>query len=378
VWSCQAIQPVANQGPAGLSLETRALDAPPTPVVVTADSPLVRADRVLPAHHCGVARKGDGTYRERTPDAIVIHVLQANYADVISTWQAGNDCTPPHYVIRNDGEITQLVAEKYMAQHAGPHGNPTMIGIEHDGWDGDPANFTEEMYLSSAALVRDICNRYGFDVDRAHIIGHDEVQNSPHGDPGGYWDWDYYMALVRWDGVNAPLKPLRSVIDTVGIALPASGVWHEEDRDSGNAAWGRDRRNMGPFPRNSYGPRYLWSDGAADAADDDAVVFQFTVPQAGVWGVSGWWPVLPNANAKTRIEITTTSSDPTQQTMSSVMHQGELWLRSRKTEALPHSPTWCPLPAFDLARNDVITVSVKRRSDAPGRVYADAFRFMKT
>jgi hypothetical protein len=333
---------------------------------------------VLAADHCGVVRKSDGSYKERTPDGIVIHFLQANYADVIATWQAGNDCTPAHYVIKNDGEITQLVAEKFMAQHAGPHANPTKIGIEHDGWDGDPANFTEEMYLASAALVRDICSRYSLDVDRAHIIGHDEVQNSPHGDPGGYWDWDYYMALVRWDGINAALKPLRTVIDTVGMALPASGAWHEEDRDSGNASWTRDRRKMGPFPRNSYGARYLWADGAADAPEDDAVVFQFTVPQSGVWGVSGWWPVLSNANSKTRIDITTTSTDPTQQTMSSVMHQGELWLRSRKTEALPHSPIWCPLPAFDLVTGDVITVNVKRRSDATGRVYADAFRFMKT
>jgi hypothetical protein len=372
VWSCEVIQ--AGQG----GVTGLALDAPPTPVVVSADSALVRADRVIPADHCGVAKDGSNNYRERTPLGVVIHFLQANYDDVIATWSAGNDCTPPHYVIKKDGEITQLVAEKYMAQHAGPHGNPTMIGIEHDGWDGDPANITEDMYLSSAALVRDICSRNGIDVDRAHIIGHDEVQNSPHGDPGGYWDWDYYMALVRWDVITQATKPLRTVIDTVGMALPASGAWHEEDRDSGKASWRADRVKMGPFPRNSYGARYLWADADAGAPEDDAVVFQFTVPQSGVWGVSGWWPVLPGANPSTRIDITTTSSEPAWQSASSVMNQGELWLRSRKTEALPHSPSWCPLPAFDLVQNDVITVSVKRRSDARGRVYADAFKFMKT
>src|SRR5262249_45496784 len=142
------------------------------------------------------------------------------------------------------------------------------------------------------------------------IIGHDEVQASPHGDPGGYWDWDYYMALVRWDGVTAAAKPLRTVVDTVGTALPASGAWHEEGRDSRNAGWRADREKMGPFPRNSYGTRYLWADADAGAGDDDAVVFRFTVPEAGVWSVSGWWPVLPGANAATPIDITTTSSDP--------------------------------------------------------------------
>ena len=78
----------------------------------------------------------------------------------------------------------------------------------------DPATFTEDMYLASAALVRDICNRNGISVDRAHIIGHDEVTGTTHGDPGGYFDWDYYLALVRWDGSTAATKPLRAVVDT--------------------------------------------------------------------------------------------------------------------------------------------------------------------
>jgi N-acetylmuramoyl-L-alanine amidase/GH25 family lysozyme M1 (1,4-beta-N-acetylmuramidase) len=374
LWTCQTIQAVPAQGASGLSLETRALDAPPTPVVTVADSSEV--DQVVAADDCGVGKKSDGSYRERTPDAIVIHVLLANYADVISKWSAGGDCTPPHYVIRNDGEITQLVAEKYMAQHAGPQGNPTMIGIEHDGWDSEPRYFTEEMYLWSAALVREICARRNIPVDRAHIIGHDEVQGTTHGDPGGYWDWDYYMALVRWDGSTAANKPLRAVIDTTGMPVPAG--WNEEDRDSGNATWRKVRDEQGPYPRNSYGARYLWANGAADADPNDFVEFHFTVPDGGVWGVSGWWPVLGNANKGTRIEFTTTSDDPTQQTASNIMDQSELWLRSRQTVALGHSPTWCPLPAFQLKQNDVITARVLRRSDHAGRVFADAFRFLKT
>ena len=376
-WACARIEPTVNEPPAeAVGLGAQELAAPPTPVVEAADSALVRADRVIPAASCGVAKHG-GNYRERTPLGVVIHVLQAHYADVIDSWSAGTSCTPAHYVIRNDGEITQLVAEKYMAHHAGSHGNPTLIGIEHDGWDGDPGYFTEAMYMSSATLVRDICARNGISVDRAGIVGHDEVRGTTHGDPGGYWDWDYYMALVRWDGATTATKPLRAVLDVTAATLPASGSWHEEDRDSGRADWRQKRENAGPLYYSAYGPRYVWAEGAADAADDDAVVYSYTVPEGGTWAVSAWWPVLSTANSAARIDLTTTSSDPAYQTASGVFDQTARWLRTRPTIALPSSPVFCPLPAFDLAQNDVITVRILRRSDQRGRVLADAVRFLR-
>jgi N-acetylmuramoyl-L-alanine amidase/GH25 family lysozyme M1 (1,4-beta-N-acetylmuramidase) len=384
-WSCRPIDTVSQAPTAELGLEARALAAPPTPVVTAADSALVRADRVIPATACGVLRDGDGNYRERTPEKIVIHVLDdaGGYAHDIASWQAGRSCTPPHYVIRNDGEITQMVAEKYMAQHAGPAGNPTMIGIEHDGWDNDPAYFTEAMYGASAALVRDICGRNGIPVDREHVIGHDEVPHAPgkedHGDPGGYWDWDYYMALVRWDGVDATRKPLRFVVDATALSgSMASPAWRSVDRDSGREDWRGDRISMGPFYYSAYGPRYVRAQGAPDAPVDDGVEFRFVAPQAGSWAVSAWWPVLDNANSATRFEISVpTSSDPGQQHTLEV-DQSARWMRTRPTVALPLSPTWCPLPMLELQQNDEVKVRVLRRSDASGTVLADAVRFLRT
>ena len=382
-WSCAPIAPQpAQAAPAELGLDTSALEAPPTPVVTAADSPLVRPDRVLPANACGVARGGDGSYRERTPEKVVIHVLDddGGYAVDIASWQSGHSCTPPHYVIRNDGEITQLVAEKYMAQHAGPGGNPTMIGIEHDGWDKEPSYFTEAMYVSSAALVRDICSRNGIDVDRGHIIGHDEVPGTTHGDPAGYWDWDYYMALVRWGGVDAATKPLRFVVDATALSGPTpSGAWHSVDRDSGRADWKRLRENAGPLFYSGYGPQYVRAAAAADAPDDDGVQFRFVVPEAGSWGVSAWWPILDDACSATRIEISVpTSSNADQQLQTMVVDQTARWLRTRATLALPLSPAWCPLPMLELQQNDEVRVRVLRRSDKPGYVIADAVRFLKT
>jgi hypothetical protein len=60
------------------------------------------------------------------------------------------------------------------------------------------------MYSSSAALVRYLAAKYNIPLDRAHIIGHDDVpgptsstQAGMHWDPGPFWDWARYMALLR-------------------------------------------------------------------------------------------------------------------------------------------------------------------------------------
>jgi hypothetical protein len=84
-----------------------------------------------------------------------------------------------------------------------------------------------------------------------------------------------------------------------------------------------------------------------------------------------------DGNTATQIEISTTSSDPNQQLQTLVVDQRARWRRTRRTLALAETPTWCPLPALDLTQNDVVKVRVLRRSDAPGKVIADAIRFLK-
>ena len=78
------------------------------------------------------------------------------------------------------------------------------IGVEHEGFAAQGATwYTESLYESSAALVRHLAHEYGVPLDRAHIIGHDQVPGitpanvaGMHWDPGPYWDWQHYMTLL--------------------------------------------------------------------------------------------------------------------------------------------------------------------------------------
>jgi N-acetyl-anhydromuramyl-L-alanine amidase AmpD len=141
-------------------------------------------------------------------DKIVIHVVQGSWSSAINWFQNPRAQASAHYVVRSsDGVVGQSVLEKDIAWHAGNWSyNQTAIGIEHEGFVGDPKWFTEAMYDGSAQLSAYLCNKYGIPSDRDHIIGHNEVPDpyapgqfggvSNHTDPGGYWDWYKYMDYV--------------------------------------------------------------------------------------------------------------------------------------------------------------------------------------
>jgi len=128
-------------------------------------------------------------------DTVVIHDTEGSYSSAISWFQNPSAGAAAHYVIRSsDGQITQMVREANTAYHAGNWDyNVRAIGIEHEGFMSQQGWYTEAMYQSSAALVRNISERYSIKKDRAHIIGHYQVPNQSHVYPGPYWNWTYYM-----------------------------------------------------------------------------------------------------------------------------------------------------------------------------------------
>lgn len=134
-----------------------------------------------------------------TIDRVVIHVVQGSYDTAVRVFKDPLHAAAAHYVIRaKDGHIAQMARELDVAFHAGNREyNERSIGIEHEGFVDKPSSFTDVMYRSSARLTAGICARYDIPVDREHIIGHNEVPEATHTDPGRHWDWDRYMDLVR-------------------------------------------------------------------------------------------------------------------------------------------------------------------------------------
>jgi hypothetical protein len=142
---------------------------------------------------------------------IVIHDTEGSYPGVINLTQDPNYAASWQYTMRNsDGHTAQHIKAKDVAWQAGNwYINAKSIGIEHEGWAARGTWYSEVMYRKSAKLVRYLADKHDIPIDRQHILGHDTVQgptaaNIPgmHWDPGPYWDWSHYFALM-----GRPLLP---------------------------------------------------------------------------------------------------------------------------------------------------------------------------
>ncbi len=146
---------------------------------------------------------------------VTIHTIQGSYASAIAWFKNRNARVSAHYIIRaSDGQITQMVCESDKAFHVKTD-NAEAIGIEHEGFiDDGLAWYTNEMYESSAALVRDICKRYKLDPRKTFagppttgirtlsnicylVKGHQHFRGNNHIDPGPFWDWERYYRLIN-------------------------------------------------------------------------------------------------------------------------------------------------------------------------------------
>lgn len=341
----------------------------------SADSALVPAANVIPASACHVDRshpRGLTDIRR-----VVIHTFDssADFKRQIEIWRtatSGDDCNKPHYAVGKGGQIAQVIAERDIAPHAGA-ANRDSIGIEHEGRGNDPGVYTEAMLVASAALTRDICQRHHIPMDRQHVVGHAEVGG--HGDPGAYWDWDYYMALVNWDG-SAATKPVRMV----STFEPGQGIVGPRWRSVARRAIKSDE----PYYYHSWARRTFVADPEAkpDADGPASCVMVINVP--GTYEVSAWWPVLDGNNAAAHMTIERIGSKPTAPFLEvqklappPFAQNARNPSRGYRTVALPYTLKWFSLGKLDCRKGDVVIIEVSRHSTAKGVIVADAVRLLK-
>lgn len=181
-----------------------------------------------------------------------------------------------HYVVAEDGGITQMVAEADRAWHAGraywqgeTDINSVAIGIEiaHPGYPFDPAllpdvepgdviaphpgygPFPAPQIARVIALVADIVARHGLDPTR--VLAHSDVAPGRKVDPGALFPWqDFFnQGLGSWvepepvsadSGLaygdsGADVTALQDLLGCVGFRIPPSGTFDETTQQAINA-----------------------------------------------------------------------------------------------------------------------------------------------
>jgi N-acetyl-anhydromuramyl-L-alanine amidase AmpD len=159
---------------------------------------------------------------------VVVHTIEGSATGAVSWFQNSSSNVSAHYVVSYGGTLYQCVADRNIAWHAGnSYYNAHSIGIEHEGY-ASRNYWTDAEYRASAALTRWACQTYGIPMDRAHIIGHNEVPDPDgtgyggsgnHTDPGPYFNWDYYMSLVRGGAAPPPASSILRAMQGTASSL---------------------------------------------------------------------------------------------------------------------------------------------------------------
>jgi N-acetyl-anhydromuramyl-L-alanine amidase AmpD len=138
---------------------------------------------------------------------IIIHDTEGSYDSAISTFQNPASYASANYVIRSsNGAVAETVRPADVSWGATNwYINMHAINIENEGFAAQGATwYTPAEYQSCAALVRYLAAKYGIPLDRQHILGHEDLPGptarqtaSQHWDPGPFWNWNHFMALVH-------------------------------------------------------------------------------------------------------------------------------------------------------------------------------------
>jgi N-acetylmuramoyl-L-alanine amidase len=126
-----------------------------------------------------------------------------------------------HYMIDEDGTVTQLVDEEKRAWHAGrsywrgiADVNSASVGIElvNPGHEFGYRPFPDAQIEALLPLLADIKERYG--IPRANVVGHSDIAPARKDDPGELFPW---AKLARHRlALPVPKPSMRLVYDNPG------------------------------------------------------------------------------------------------------------------------------------------------------------------
>lgn len=207
------------------------------------NSPLTSSLAASPNHDC---RKGP------PPDLLIMHYT--GMIDPHSAIARLCDPNPPrvsaHYVVLEDGEIVQCVAERRRAWHAGAGSwagredlNSRSIGIEivNPGHDWGYRPFPDAQIDAVIALGRDIVARNR--IPGWNVLAHSDVAPARKRDPGELFPWDRLAAeglglfappaplaegpTYRRGEEGPPVQALQALFAMLGYGVAVTGVFDE-------------------------------------------------------------------------------------------------------------------------------------------------------
>lgn len=210
-------------------------------MIAVADSTLV--DTLHPSANFGPRRDG------AKPTILLLHYTGVSTAAKAISWLANPASEVScHYVIDDDGRITQMVAEEMRAWHAGAGSwagnadiNSSSIGIEiqNVGHEAGYPPFPKRQIAAVIGLCQDIIGRHGIRAER--VLAHSDIAPKRKKDPGERFPWDILAkagighwiapvpceAIEHGEGLGARSRAIaeaQTMLADYGYSVPRSGT----------------------------------------------------------------------------------------------------------------------------------------------------------
>ena len=138
---------------------------------------------------------------------VIIHYTEMTFRDALSKLCDKNSQVSAHYLIKESGEVFQLVQDKNIAWHAGKSSwkgqeqlNRNSIGIELDNLGN--TEFRIDQMNSCVELCQNLAAKY--DIPQENFIGHSDIAPDRKIDPGIFFDWKFLAdrGIGYWHRIN--------------------------------------------------------------------------------------------------------------------------------------------------------------------------------
>lgn len=212
----------------------------------------------FPADHDGAEVRVSPNFGPRRegarPEFIILHYTGMETGEAAEAWL----CDPisevsSHYLVHEDGAITQMVRESDRAWHAGKGSwrgetdvNSSSIGIEivNPGHVLGYHDFTDAQVGAVISLCRDIVERH--DIRPENVLAHSDVAPGRKVDPGEKFPWKVLARAGIGHYVDAspigggrflsagdrgePVEALQSMLALYGYGVEISGIFDQQTK----------------------------------------------------------------------------------------------------------------------------------------------------
>lgn len=185
------------------------------------------------------------------PDTIILHYTGMPSEDAAISWLCNPESqVSSHYLVRENGDVVQMVSEDRRAWHAGKSFwagatdiNSRSIGIEIAN-TGHPSlpDYPQEQIESVAQLCLDCAKRWSITPER--VLAHSDIAPVRKVDPGEHFPWDrlHQMGVGHWvepapmgggrffsqGDRGQPIEALQSMLSFYGYNVEINGEFNAE------------------------------------------------------------------------------------------------------------------------------------------------------